>query len=218
MTSNSKLLIHFTKEELAEALRPHFEEFHNQLSEHQKRQINFDQVVHSSYKRLNFYGKAPFHFREEKFQQQAGLSPCTMAIATVVADAFGIVFQFLGINEKETRAATRALLAELGEDTLRGLRAKIHDIANATTIFQKAKEIWGLVSEVKNVVGFSGIVKALKDSMHWYDWVITGATAVAQLTAWFATDGVAFVAELALEGVYVAQLVEDAVNAVNCCG
>ncbi|KVU30239.1 hypothetical protein WL35_06780 [Burkholderia ubonensis] len=218
MTDKRGLLIHLSKEELAEVLAPHFQEIHDQLSKQQKPQINFDQVVHSAYKRLNYYGKAPFQFREEKSQQKAGLSPCAIAIGTVVGDAFGIVFQFLGINEKETRAATRALLAELGEDTLRGLSAKIHDIANATSIVDKAKEIWGLISEVKNAVGFKGIVKALKDSMHWYDWVITGVTAVAQLTAWFATDGVAFIAELALEGAYVAQLVEDAVNAVDTCG
>lgn len=140
-----------------------------------------------------------------------------MAIGTVVADAFGILFQFIGINEEETRAATRALLAELGEDTLRGLSARIHNIANATSIFDKASEIWGLISEVKNAVGFDGIIKALKDSMHWYDWVITGVTVVAQLTIWFASDGVAFIAELALEGAYVAQLVDDSVTVGEVC-
>ncbi|AIP53734.1 Uncharacterised protein [Burkholderia pseudomallei] len=53
--------------------------------------------------------------------------------------------------------------------------------------------------------------------MHWYDWVITGVTVVAQLTIWFASDGVAFIAELALEGAYVAQLVDDSVTVGEVC-
>lgn len=217
MANTKDLLLYQSKEELAESIRPHFKRIYDQLSEDQKQQINFDQVVHSAYKRLNHYGKVPFRFREETVQEKAGLSSCIMAIGTVVADAFGILFQFVGINEEETRAATRALLAELGEDTLRGLSARIHNIANATSIFDKASEIWGLISEVKNSVGFDGIIKSLKDSMHWYDWVITGVTVVAQLTIWFASDGVAFIAELALEGAYVAQLVDDAVTVGEVC-
>ncbi len=53
--------------------------------------------------------------------------------------------------------------------------------------------------------------------MHWYDWVITGITAIAQLTIWFATDGAAFIVEIALAGPAIARLVFDSVDAVNTC-
>ncbi|MEC4686586.1 MAG: hypothetical protein VST71_12755 [Nitrospirota bacterium] len=45
----------------------------------------------------------------------------------------------------------------------------------------------------------------------------TGVIAVAQLTAWFATDGIAFVAEAALSVMSAEQLIEDSVKADNVC-
>jgi len=217
-TTEVTRLSQLSKDELAKALQPHYDEFVSQLSDFQKSNISFDQVAHEAYRRLQNAGVAKIDISEIEPLNKAGVPPCVLAIGTVVADAFGVFFQLLGINESETRAATRAILEELGQDTIRGLLATVHDIKNADSIVEKAKLIWSLISQVKNAIGLSGIIKALKDSMHWYDWVITGVTAVAQLTAWFATDGLAFIAEVALEGAAIAQMVEDSVNAVNVCG
>ncbi|WP_350304605.1 hypothetical protein [Photorhabdus viridis] len=215
---NKEMLYTLSKEELAKALTPYYKDFYDQLSDYQKSNISLDIVVNDAHKRLFLNNLTHLRIdRELKPIEYAGVSPCILAIGTVVADAFGLVFQFLGINEAETRAATRALLKELGQDTLRGLLATIEDFKNATSLLDKAKIIWSLISEIKNAVGFSGIIKALKDSMHWYDWVITGVTAAAQLTIWFATDGAAFIAELALAGAAIATLGIDAANAVHVC-
>ena len=53
--------------------------------------------------------------------------------------------------------------------------------------------------------------------MTWWDWTKTGLIAVAQITAWFATDGVAFIAEAAMTIMNAEQLIEDAVKAVKAC-
>ncbi|EMP3813942.1 hypothetical protein ROB41_004511 [Escherichia coli] len=72
----------------------------------------------------------------------------------VVANVFGIIFQLLGIRQSIIRSATRSLLEELGEDVLRGLKAKVHDIAHASTMPEKAKEIWGLSVRSKMLLVF----------------------------------------------------------------
>ena len=48
-------------------------------------------------------------------------------------------------------------------------------------------------------------------------WVNTGVIAVAQIIAWFATDGVAFIAEAALSIMSAEQLIEDAIKAGKAC-
>ncbi len=50
-----------------------------------------------------------------------------------------------------------------------------------------------------------------------WDWIKTGVIAVAQITAWFATDGVAFIAEAALTIMSAEQLIEDSVKAGQAC-
>lgn len=206
----------FSYDQLAAALKPTFDEFYQQLSPSQQAKITFDQVVHGAFQVLHRERQAAY-LTPVPIVEKAGVSDCVMAVGMVIADAFGIIFQLLGINEAETRAATRALLEELGQETINGILATIHDFNASSSVLEKARLIWKIISEVKNAVGLSGIIKALKDALSWWDWVITGATIVAQLVAWFATDGAALIAEIALEAVYIAQFTEDVVHAVSTC-
>lgn len=217
MASSEYMLHNMSEEKLAATLKPYYDDFYRQLSESQKKNITFEQVVRGAYKRLRSVSATPLERFDIAPMNTAGQSACILAIGTVVGDAFGMVFQLLGIQASTITATTRALLETLGQDTLRGLMATIHDIANASSALDKAKQIWGLIGQVKNAIGLSGIVNALKGTMSWYQWVITGVTVVAQLTIWFTTDGAAFVAEVALEGVAIAQTVEDSIKSVNAC-
>lgn len=209
------------KEELAQTLRPTFDSFAAQLTPDLRAQVSFDTVVSQAYQLLRGQSVTGGPSRDDQIaaatQAQVGVSPCVMAVGMVVADSFAILFQLAGINESESRAAARAILEELGQETIRGIQATIHDFNAASSTVEKAKLMWKIISETYNAVGVSGITKALKDSMHWYDWVITGVTVVAQLVAWFGTDGAALVAELALEGAYIAQFTEDVVEANSAC-
>lgn len=208
--------------DLSKVLKPFYDALYDQLSSSQKEHITFEQVVNGSYKLLHSYSAKPVTMKATSLTtpilvEKAGVSDCIMAVGMVVADVLAIIFQMLGINEAESRAAARAILEELGQDTIRGIQATLHDLNAASSIMDKAKLMWKIFSEIYNAVGISGILKALKDSMHWYDWIITGVTVAAQLTAWFATDGVALIAELALEGAYIAQFTEDVIKANTAC-
>lgn len=209
-----------SQEQLADRLKPIYDDLYEQLSSSQQDKINFNQVLHASYKLLhgqNLLGSTGYHLTPLAVVEKAGVSPCTLAVGMVVADVLAIVFQLAGINEEESRAAARAVLEELGQDTIRGIEATIHDFKAAESAKDKAKLMWKILSEIYNSVGIKGITKALKKSMHWYDYIISATTIIAQLAAWFGTDGLALIAELALEGVYIAQFTEDVVSANSAC-
>lgn len=208
-----------SRDELALKIEENYLCFVGNLSEKDRISAPYSKVVEAVHKRLE-------HIRGGHFTPSASattelvrntLSPCAFAIGVVVADAFSVLFQFCGVNEFEARAATRALLEEMGEDTLRGLMANIHDLANAATLEQQAKEVWKLLAATSNAIGISAIVNALRSTMNWWDWVLASITVTAQLTAWFASDGAALIAELMLGSAFVVQLVIDAIAAADIC-
>ncbi|WP_246593451.1 hypothetical protein [Photorhabdus akhurstii] len=175
-------------------------------------------VVNDAYKRLHFNNSAPTDTDgRSKLIEYAGVSLCTLAIGTVVAGAFKLAFKFMGIHEPERESATQILLKKLGHEAIHELLTIVHDLKNSNSITDKSKNTWSLIAKVKDDIGISGITNCLKESMHWYDWVITGITAIAQLTIWFSTDGAAFIVEIALAGPAIARLVFDSVDAVNTC-
>ncbi|MCT8342314.1 MULTISPECIES: hypothetical protein [Photorhabdus] len=215
---NKEMLYTLSKEDLATELTPYYQDFYDQLSDHQKENISFDMVVNDAYKRLHFNNSAPTNTDGRlKLIEYAGVSPCTLAIGSVVAGAFKLAFKFMGIHESERESATQILLKKLGHDAIHELLTIVHDLKNSDSITDKSQNTWSLISSVKDDIGISGITNCLKESMHWYDWVITGITAIAQLTIWFATGGAAFIAEIALAGPAIARLVLDSVDAVNTC-
>ncbi|CAB4033609.1 Hypothetical predicted protein, partial [Paramuricea clavata] len=70
---------------------------------------------------------------------------------------------------------------------------------------------------IYNAGGFRAVFKAIKDEMSWWDWIKTGVIAVAQITAWFATDGAAFIAEAALSIMSAESLIEACIKAAQVC-
>ncbi|MCL1553806.1 hypothetical protein [Xanthomonas nasturtii] len=151
-----------SREQLAAAIKPTYDSFYQKLSSAQQSKINFDQVVNGAYKVLQ--GASPLgspaaHFTTLAAVETAGVSPCMVAVGMVIADVFAIVFQLAGINESESRAAARAILEELGQETIRGIQATIHDFNVAESAIDKAKLIWKIISEVYNAIGISGITK-----------------------------------------------------------
>lgn len=146
-----------------------------------------------------------------------GSSDCIIAIGVVIVDVVGVFFGLAGMRSSVEERAARALLRELGQDTIRGLEASVHILASDASLLTKAKTMWSIMTEIYNAVGIKGIAKAISKSMKWYDYTITGTVVVAQLSLWFATDGAAAIAELALMGAAIAQTTADAVKATKAC-
>ena len=145
------------------------------------------------------------------------LTPCQEACGAVAVDVIFFAFGLLGLHVSNQERIARAVIRELGGDTLRGLARAIRNFNTAEGAVNKAKALFTLMGQIYNAGGFKAAFKALKDEMSWWDWTKTGLIAVAQLTAWFATDGVAFIAEAALSIMSAEQLIEDAVKAVKAC-
>ena len=149
--------------------------------------------------------------------QAQSVSPCVEACLVVTLDVILFVFGLVGLHVSNQERLTRALLREMGEDTLRGLARAIHNFSTADGALAKAKALFTLMGQIYNAGGFKAAIKVIKDEMTTWEWIKTGVIAVAQITAWFATDGIAFIAEAALSIMSAVQLIEDAVKAGNAC-
>lgn len=145
------------------------------------------------------------------------LTPCEEACAAVVVDVIFFCFGLVGLHVSNQERMTRALIRELGPATLRGFARAIHDFSTADGAIAKAKALFALMGGIYNAGGFRAAFKVLKDEMTWWEWIKTGVIAVAQIVAWFATDGLAFIAEAALSIMSAEQLIEDAIKAGKAC-
>jgi len=80
-----------------------------------------------------------------------------------------------------------------------------------------AKAIFNIGSAAYSAGMFRGILASIASSMKWWDWIITGVAAVAQIAALVLTDGAAFIAEVALNATAIAYVVSDSVKAGQAC-
>ena len=145
------------------------------------------------------------------------LTPCQNACGVVIVDVVMFIIGLFGLRVSNEERLTREIIRELGGDTLRGFARSIDTFSTSTGAYDKAKALFTLFGEVQNAGGFSIVFKVLKDEMSWWDWVKTGAIAALQITAWFASDGAAFIAEVALNIMSAEQLIEDSVKATKAC-
>lgn len=137
-----------------------------------------------------------------------GLSPCTEACLMATTQAVLFVFGLVGLHVSNQERIARALLRELGQETLRGFDRAILAIKEADGAMAKAKALFKFLGQVWKAGGFKAAFKAAKSEMSWWDWTKTAITAVAQITAWFASDGAAFIAEAVLNIMSAVQLIE----------
>lgn len=145
------------------------------------------------------------------------LSPCQEAILWVLVDAVFFALGLVGLHVSNKERVARALLRELGQDTLNGFLRAIQNFNEAEGALNKAKALFKIIGGIYKAGGFRAVFKVLKDEMTWWEWTKTGIIAVAQVTAWIASDGVAFVAEAALNIMSATSLIEAALKATKAC-
>lgn len=206
----------FLKRLSMDALEQVLLEQYELLSKEDQANTRFEDVVELSYQLVRGEDFIEYDHRNLRPAFDTD-DECLMALATVAIDAVGVVFQFLGISELQSRAAARSMLAELSPEVLYGLRATVHDLSIATSTYDKASLIYSIFGQIKNAVGYQGIKQALAHSMHTLDYVVMSVTIIAQLTAWFATDGAAVIAEMTLAGAMLTTTVLDSVHAAQAC-
>lgn len=223
-----------TESELSKALKPYYKDVMNSLSPDLGLTMDYDHVVRQAYQNLQEHANAPIYLQSQEIINSftteeienfttgdlvvASLTAkCTTSTFTVIADVLGLVLTLVGVSSTVTKNATRRLLSELGPKVLNGFLSKIRDIAHAGSFFEKVKEMVSLMMQVKNALGVSAFISAVKKEVSIIQIVAIALTMVAQFTIWFASDGIALVGELALGSVAVYQLVSDSLECVRSC-
>lgn len=220
--------------QLHEVLQPFYEEALSDFQKDELPPMTYDQVVHEIYQNLQANVKAPIELESEAvvaslvaddanaFIDINGLladasGGCATAVYVVVADAIGLILTYFGIKASVVRNATKRLLNELGPKTLNGFMSKIHDISHASGFPTQVKEILGLISQIKNALGLSAIISAVKKELTGWGAALAALTIAAQMGIWFMSDGLALLAELALGSTAVYTTIKDASKALTAC-
>lgn len=125
------------------------------------------------------------------------LSPCLSSVISFGVATVGLFLGMMKIPNSVAESAARTLFREMGQETLNGFSRAIIAISESNGI-SKAKAVISFLGQVKNAVGAKALWSAIKSNMSTYDWIKSGATIIAQLAAFFATDGLAFVGEVTL--------------------
>lgn len=165
-------------------------------------------------------GKYPIQWKQPAQTTELAVgvsSQCVSMIITVSVDVLMVFIGLLGVPESVARATAVDLVKDLPESEMVGLEKQIAAIADATSTTDKAKAMAKFMSSFYKITGIRQILGALEHNMAWYEWVLMGVTITAQITAWVATDFVAAVAEIVLEGATIAQTVADAITCVKDC-
>jgi hypothetical protein len=145
---------------------------------------------------------------------------CAESIAVVIIDVVFLFFSFAGLDIPDEGAITNDVVGPIGEAVEQSLpqwQTLIQAVVDAQGITEQAQAIWSILSKAYTVGMFSTIASAIESSVPWYDWVIAGVAAVAQIAALVLTDGASFIAELVLAATQLAWVVSAAVAANKAC-
>ena len=144
-------------------------------------------------------------------------TPCETAIASAVVNAGIFVVSLVGLRVTYTTNIARAMQRSLGAQTLNGFRTLFKSFSESQNKFQAAGGLFKITNSIWQGGGFKIIFEAWKKEARWYDFILMGVALIAQLAIWFASDGVAFIAEVALVIMGAVTLGRAIYSAVNTC-
>lgn len=154
---------------------------------------------------------------EQDLPETQTFSPCVIACGVCAVNGAAFAVGLLGLRIANQKRLAELLPRQMGPSALRGLHSVINDFKNAPGAFAKARALFSIVSGVYTAGGFKAVFKVLKEQMSWWEWLKTGVSMVAQIVAWVATAGAAFIAIAALTVLSAIALVESAIDAVRKC-
>lgn len=145
------------------------------------------------------------------------ISECELAVGYVVFDAICLAIGGVGLRSGVSKGTAEAM-AEASRPVLSKIEVAIAKMAAQGA--SKTDIAWGVFEILKTIWSggcLGAVLSAFLGSLTWYYAALYGATAMATIVAAFATDGVAFVAEVVIELATFGFLVADSVNAVKAC-
>ena len=136
------------------------------------------------------------------------LSTCLEDWLIAIIDTVMLGFSLAGL--KANIPDKVALCKELDVEAVDGLEVALNKFSKAVKAWKAAsagigdytdagtalaKSIFGLLSGIYHMGMLEAIWNYLKNNMTWWDWIKDGLTALCTFLAWFATGGIAFIAE-----------------------
>ncbi|MBI6139909.1 hypothetical protein JEQ04_18860 [Serratia plymuthica] len=233
LVENNKPLSSMSEEELYVALMPSYEELKKSMTKQALDEFEYKDIVSSIYLDLKSKIKFPEEvegnniiasLNEEEFNTlssadawNAVTSSCATSVYIVIGDCIGLLVSYFGISASIARNATKKLLNQLGPKTLNGLMSSFRNISHAESFVSKVKEIGGLIWALKNALGVSAIISAVKGELGVFEGVKAALLMATQFAIWFASDGVAFFVELGLATKAIYDTVSDVLAANKEC-
>jgi hypothetical protein len=142
---------------------------------------------------------------------------CDVAIIQFIVDAILFALSLVGLKIENEDRLTRAVIRELGQDTLNGIGRIIIDFNEASSALKKSKELFKILKIIYDAGVFKDVKDIVKDEMTTWQWFKSGMFIFAQVISWFGTDGVAFTAECVLIIMSTDDLIEDGCNVKKVC-
>ena len=142
---------------------------------------------------------------------------CNIDIITFSVDTILFAFSLVGLKVENEERLTRALIRELGPETLNGIGRLAKEFAEANTALEKTRKLFSVLKLLYDSHAINAAIKIVKNEMSWKEWIKVGLLAAAQITAWFATDSVAFIGECVLVIMSADDLINDAKSINKNC-
>ena len=146
-----------------------------------------------------------------------GLSGCSLAVVSLVANTLSLLLSFLGISV-EIAAVEGEVIALLASDG-----KFLPSVVEAVSGFRNANG-WDravLIFKAARLLNNSGLllraVKKAVSHLPWWKKAQIIVTATATIALWFGTEGFALVAQIALAVTTLPSLVESAIDVTNEC-
>jgi hypothetical protein len=137
------------------------------------------------------------------------------AVGVVVVDVVLFLLSLLGLQAKAEEPAKLALAKDIEKLDAPAMGRMLIDFRRSGSPFEKAKIIFKITNQAINVTLLKSVIKECCTHMSVWEWVKSVVGAVAQFVAWTASDGVAFVAEVAMRIESALGLYEDVDKAVK---
>ncbi|OUR90315.1 hypothetical protein A9Q87_13555 [Flavobacteriales bacterium 34_180_T64] len=103
------------------------------------------------------------------------------------------------------------------EKYVRGITPLLEAFNAAEGSVAKATSFAPIAKKFYDFGFFQVLFDTMKDNSHWYDWVIDGAIALAQIIIWVASEFIAAIAEIALIILSAVHLLFTGVEAIQIC-
>ncbi len=150
-------------------------------------------------------------------QTLAVVNECELQIGYVIFDAICLAVGAVGLRAGVNRVTAEAI-AKAARPVLPRIQVIIARIAaEGATYTEMAKGVFDILRVIWSGGMLGAVLGAFTNSLTWYYALLYGATALGTIVAAFATDGLAFVAEVSIELATFGFLVADSVNALKQC-